>query len=597
MFLPKYRIHSRKSIEKFVKLNFLSVLLYLKMLQFLFFFCDTITEPFSMRKKLYFIPFLCCFPYAIAAQVWQPTGFFAPSPSSLSIDSGASSFQNDSYVYLSPNWNYKKGKAGFSISLPLNVLLYDPEPKLANSKPGQLRYFDYDSTQDRFRVINYVAYGRYGEVIPGKVTASFYAGRLQDGRIGHGSIVNRYINNPRADEYNVGVQADLNSDYGGLQVFSNSLYSNNVTAVRGYVRPLAIGEFFYRLSRGNRSVEDSISMNAINKTVEQELGGITVEEELKHKEKNPDGPKKQTTINAPTYRFGRDSMGDYSGNDPWYNRLSIGYTISFDGKAPRYLQYNTLGSPVIDSDRSPVPRSTNRLQITGIDFEYRLLNLPFFELAPYIDINRISIVNNTDPLLGASFLKPYSATGTHYGAIIRIGNPRFHLIWKPELRRSDANYIPMYFDSFYEVERTQSRFNQVGSPTKLADAEQIPRNAPRATSIFHSAQLNLYSISFEFAYEDLPGKNNSRVFFGSFIPLGSNFLLSFYFTKKGFDGINQAFNLTPKENSFGSVELSWALGPIQVRLQNLRRYFFNEDLKQFTTQDEPRVFISSSILF
>ncbi|MCU0824054.1 MAG: hypothetical protein MUF77_05380, partial [Leptospira sp.] len=131
-------------------------------------------------------------------QVWIPSGTESRRPSALQFDAGASSFQKDYYGYISPNFTFNHGsKFGYSFSAPVNFLAVDRDPLLQNSKPGKVREMDYNSRNDYARVLNYISYGTYNEQVPGKVTASVYAGRMVDGYIGHGTIVNKYQSSSR----------------------------------------------------------------------------------------------------------------------------------------------------------------------------------------------------------------------------------------------------------------------------------------------------------------------------------------------------------------------------------------------------------------
>ncbi len=526
------------------------------------------------------VPFLFLFLGAmfgslgLQAQVWVPTGTETRRASALQFDSGLSSYRGDYYGYLSPNFTYNHGsKFGYSFSLPLNILAVDRDPVLDGSKPGKIRDIDYNSRADYFRVLNYISYGTYNQQVPGKITYSVYTGKVIDGYIGHGTIVNKYQSASRVDSYNPSVMADLNSDYGGVQYFSNSVSNFDVNAVRVYIKPLAIGRKIYSMFDSNTGGGMVYMMN-IRGNVLDDAGRKSVEEEIGSDLKQPDNKKKEIRP------IQKDSRMEIADNDPWYNRLTLGYTNAWDKSAPTQINYNSNGAPVTEVNLdNPKTRDTSRVSIEGYDIEYRLLNLPFLEFTPYLDFNRIKNLDNS--------------TGTHYGAAIRLGTKDLNIIVKPELRQMTGNYAPIYFDSFYEIERFQSFPTGAPMRTKL---EQLT-NQPNATvkGYYHTIYVNFYHLGFEFAIEDYGGKDKQRIFAAAYIPIGSSFKLSFFFTKKGYDGQGKAFQID--ENSQGAAEISKSFGPLMLRLQNYRRFYLDSSEKTFQSTDEIRFLVSGGFSF
>ncbi len=513
------------------------------------------------------------FQVSLEAQVWVPSGTETRRPSALQFDTGASSFKGDYYGYISPNFTYNHGSNfGYSFSLPVNTLLVDRDPLIEGAKAGKIREMDYNSKNDYARVLNYVSYGTYNQQNPGQVTYSFYAGKVIDGYIGHGTIVNKYQSSSRFDSYNPSVMADLNSDYGGVQYFSNSVMNFDVNAARVYIKPLAIGRKIY--SFFDKSGSNVSYMMNIRGNVLDDAGRLTVEEEVGgDKNKSVSKKKEIRPIN-------KDSRMELVDNDPWYNRLTLGYTTAWDKAAPLELYYNSNGSPVTVTNKdNPTTKEITRVSIEGFDLEYRLLNLPFLELTPYVDINRIKGLDQSQ--------------GTHYGTIFRLGTKDLNIILKPEFRRMSTNYAPMYFDSFYEIERFQNF--PVSAPMRTKYEQLQGQAKGTVIGYYHTVYINFYHLGFEFAVEDYGGKNNNRIFAAAYIPLGSSFLLSFYYTKKGYDGSGKAFQVD--ENAQGAAEISKSFGPLVLRVQNYRRYFLNPSEKVFQSTDELRFLVSGGISF
>ncbi|RHX93390.1 hypothetical protein DLM76_15060 [Leptospira yasudae] len=545
------------------------------------------------KRSKYLFSFLFLFfaiQTGIQAQLWMPPGRQYMHPADpFTYDLGINKYQNDYYLYVAPTLNFNfGGDFGASLTVPLNFLMYDVDPKQENSKIGKLRSFDYNEKSDYLRLINNIWFGQYGKYTPGEVTYSAYLGKMFDGYIGHGTIVNRYINNQRLDVYNVGLQADINSDYGGVQVFANSIYTREVSSARVYIRPFAVGfklfdiitgraKFLTMLTVGQGNVADE----AGRKKVYEEVGAEEKESYRALIEDQKTKEKKEEMIPADKKPEKPQNLKELFNQDNFANRFAIGYTTAFDNKAPLELKFDTTGKLRVDDNNNPLVKSTEKLTITGFDFEYKLLSAKYIELTPYYDVNKIKQIDG--------------AKGTHYGAILRLGGKDIYLQVKPEYRNMTANYIPMYFDSFYELERYQSNLQSNIPQTKLEAAKLADPDAAKVKGYFTTVLFSFYRIAVESNYENYSGPNNSRVFVGVYIPLGTLVLLNGYYMKKGFDENKEAFKLD--DRSQGALELAINLGFAAVRLQNVRKWVYNTTSSQYEAQDEQKVLFSSNLTF
>jgi hypothetical protein len=532
-------------------------------------------------KNLFLLIVVLLFIGELWAEPWIPTAQSTRKQTSITVDYGVAKNNYDTYFHISPNFSYRMNdEFGFSLSLPANALLYDKEPQQENSKTGKLRSYDYNESSDYFRVLNYFWYGQYEREAPGKITYSFYAGDIRDGRIGHGTIVNQYYNNIRFDTYNAGVLADFNTDYVGAQFFSNSLYSRDVNAVRLYIKPLAIGRklyHFYQWYQENKNNEDEdeeeyVGMMQLRGNVLDEAGRKTVLEEIDTKKRK----KKKQILPRQISKYSKVEIEEI---DEWYNRMTIGITRAYDSNAPLEYSFGQTGIPNRkEKQDSPVITESGKISVEGYDFEYRILNMKYWEFTPYLDVNRIKELKNSG--------------GTHYGFMARLGGRDINIIIKPELRKMSKNYLPMYFDSFYEVERFHGTLtSEQPMNSKFMEAKNMPTTGG-ISGYYHTFLLHLYSYSFEASYEKYQGEGNSRIFLASYIPLGSNLTLSFFYSKKGFDGTGQAFKIDSA--AMGAGELSLPIGPVQIRLQNIRRWTFAENEPGFKSFDEQRLLLSTS---
>ncbi len=83
--------------------------------------------------------------------------------------------------------------------------------------------------------------------------------------------------------YNVGLQADINSDFGGVQVFSNSIYTREVSSARVYIRPFAVGYKLFDIVTGRTKFLTMMTIAQGN--VADEAGRRKVYEEVGAEEK------------------------------------------------------------------------------------------------------------------------------------------------------------------------------------------------------------------------------------------------------------------------------------------------------------------------
>ncbi|MBP5407374.1 hypothetical protein J6Z19_09595 [bacterium] len=115
------------------------------------------------------------------------------------------------------------------------------------------------------------------------------------------------------------------------------------------------------------------------------------------------------------------------------NNLEIGASYFADIFAPDQITGKGPG----DNGREI---SKTNMQIFGFDVSFRLLAMKYYQLTPYIDINKI--VN--------------AGTGLHFGLKHKImfpGSRDFQILSKWEGRAMQPDYIPSYFNTFYDIER------------------------------------------------------------------------------------------------------------------------------------------------
>ncbi|GAB4288343.1 MAG: hypothetical protein Kow0090_00550 [Myxococcota bacterium] len=137
------------------------------------------------------------------------------------------------FANISPNFDFHWWENGLSTGLhiPLNLEIVDASEPIKPNEPEKqltenlfkLRKEDWDETSDYFKVIRYIKYGNKDDKL------YFNLGSLSAYTIGHGTVVNRYVNTADFDHRKVGLQFDLaiqkdeRDDYGGFQLFLSDI--------------------------------------------------------------------------------------------------------------------------------------------------------------------------------------------------------------------------------------------------------------------------------------------------------------------------------------------------------------------------------------
>ena len=129
------------------------------------------------------------------------------------------------------------------------------------------------------------------------------------------------------------------------------------------------------------------------------------------------------------------------------NNLEIGASYFADVFAPDKI---TGGKP---GDDGRVISKTN-MQIFGFDLSFRVLAMKYYQLTPYTDINKI-----VD-----------AGTGMHFGLKHKLMLPTstdMQILSRWEVRAMEADYIPSYFNTFYDIEREYYKGQTNPHQTKL----------------------------------------------------------------------------------------------------------------------------------
>lgn len=119
------------------------------------------------------------------------------------------------------------------------------------------------------------------------------------------------------------------------------------------------------------------------------------------------------------------------------NNLEIGASYFADVFAPDKIVGKVNKNGVEEFGREI---TDSKFQIFGFDLSFRVLAMKYYQLTPYTDINKI-----VD-----------AGTGMHFGLKHKLMLPTstdMQILSRWEVRAMEADYIPSYFNTFYDIER------------------------------------------------------------------------------------------------------------------------------------------------
>lgn len=211
-------------------------------------------------------------------------------------------------------------------------------------------------------------------------------------------------------------------------------------------------------------------------------------------------------------------------------RLSFGFSIIGDFKAPMSFNYDNNG--VIITNNTALPSmTTSALSILGIDTDWNIYKGKIFEITPYVD--GIFEGSNENALHSGVFLGINPSKKTELG--LRV-----------EHRYLSSNYIPVYFDSLYQIEK----FNVPSGETKISKLISKTKGGYSHGFLTEFSSIFDNSLRFGISYEDSQLDDDTKIglsftikpiqqlifstsyylryasSFGDFINSGKNFIVS-----------------------------------------------------------------------
>jgi hypothetical protein len=323
------------------------------------------------------------------------------SDSRFGLRMGYARLDNSSYLGVDPEVDMHFGESvALGLGLPLHVRFY--ADGIYDTGKIKFREHDYDKPSDYAKILRFLTIGKKEDQFYLNVSQLFAAS------IGHGAIVRRYSGNVDQNITRVGAQLDAYGKYGGFEAFVGDVVQpNHFLAGLGFVKP---------------------------------LGWLT-------------GPSRET--------FGWTSIGISTAMDlaapytlcryPYSNWPKTGDGSSTAGaEGCAGAAYYAPGEPVV--------MDTRRAQLVGVDLETKILKTDNADLKPYLDYSRLLGIDSPSATQGDQGTASQGGGGFTLGMLGRFnaGDVNVHAFrLVGEARYFDGNYLPGYFDTFYEVQKYQ----------------------------------------------------------------------------------------------------------------------------------------------
>jgi hypothetical protein len=348
------------------------------------------------------------------------------------------------YVTLTPTVNYtlriNKRDMSMSFGVPLRLQLLDTRGIDADEKwadAGRFRKEDWDTPQDFVKLIRFFTYGRKEDHFYFNINA------FRTATIGHGTLLKRYNPNLSIDIQRVSVELDGFTDYIGAQTYLNNIGGPNLAGALVFFKPLSL-------------------------------------------------------VNRSSYVLRSFSIGAHVVVDwdaPMVNRLDI-FDEDKDGRRGEIL----LGGSNVQPQYTPTT-----IVGYGFDLETKIYKSPkkSFDLKAYLDVSfltasipkacekwadgadkqKCAVLFSNDPVMVAAQpdnieTEQVTSNGVALGLLGRftLGEKRNHALrLRLEFRSYAPNFLPSYFDTFYQVERVQYRNSRDPLATNPANQSKVRR--------------------------------------------------------------------------------------------------------------------------
>lgn len=390
--------------------------------------------------------------------------------SSFGVGLGAAMIDKVLYAQLRPDVNIHIGKFHLGLGAPLRFELVDASSIVFSldiqnqlfGDFGRFRMEDWDQTEDFVRPLRYLTWGSKEDNLYIDVN------RVHSVTLGHGQLIRRYLPNVDIDEDNLIAAVDGYNDYGGFELLAGPLPIPRVAGALVFLKPLS---FF-----------------TDNKMLRTWSVGVSVAADL----------------NAPTVLENRTS---FSSDRRIQLAVDPANQFVWQGRT------NPVGSMV---------------QGWGIDSEIKLVKTENIDVKTYVDYSRLMFPADNS---GEDAFDAFSAGGGTLGALLRVNLGKIpvrpidaeseevrtgkvpremkaaHAFrMRLEGRAFEAQYLPSYFNTLYEVDRLQYGIvdtdRRATLPTKIGFLARQADEPTRLGMYFEASYSWVDALGLTVMYED-----------------------------------------------------------------------------------------------
>lgn len=202
-----------------------------------------VTQRIDIKAALAVGIFLACLTGPLQAEKYTPPGY-GPGQNvegtGYGLEAGYMQIAEDYYITLNPTLEFGLFDFRIGMQIPLQILALDQAPK-GDQKVPSLREGTYNDMEDYSKLFRYIRHGTHLYFNPDDAfNWSLFYGAMNDGYIGHKTIIYRYVTTYDPSIYRAGFMADINNSWGGIEAFQSDVWRKEVVGGRAYIRPLGI---------------------------------------------------------------------------------------------------------------------------------------------------------------------------------------------------------------------------------------------------------------------------------------------------------------------------------------------------------------------
>jgi len=254
--------------------------------------------------------------------------------------------------------------------------------------------------------------------------------------------------------------------------------------------------------------------------------------------------------------------------ESYWNGLKVAMTVMSDITAPHTLQTTTDdngdGLPDVTADKHNLPNvdGENALTVYGWDLEFKVLDLDWLDLTPFLDVNYIG----------------EHGAGMHLG-VMADWEFGVTLNTRAEYRYFGDEYLPTYFNNYYEAER----FLFAGS---ASDTKQQALNGVKGRHGYYlgASIFFLDVVRIGATFDDYQGANNSNLLVFIDIPALEFLEFSAYYYKSNFDKAKDIVTFDDRSLFVAQAVIRYNI--MRIGLHFTRSWTFDQDKGKYEPHDD-----------